>query len=128
MTNEEFVSAIKLSVSDAAASGMIKTLTRPAGRKPSSHLVRLSAWYNQLSQNDQQVLAEVLKEAAEHAVFGFFCVLDGVRAIEDSVEKGVLELYFAKDGEKVLLNDPRQEQLHNLFNTLCHHESEGTEA
>jgi hypothetical protein len=53
------------------------------------------------------------------AVFGFFCVLDGVSAIEDSPEKGDLELYFVKSSQKIRLNDPRQEELHNLFNVLC---------
>jgi hypothetical protein len=127
MTNEEFVAAIKLTVSDAAVSGMIKTLSRPAGRKPSAHLVRLSAWYNRVGHDDQQLLAKVLQEAVEHAVFGFFCVLDGVRAIEDNIEKGAVELYFVKAGEKVLLNNPRQEELHNLFNRLCRHEGEKAE-
>jgi hypothetical protein len=119
MTKEEFVSAIKLAVSDAAVSGEIKTLTRPAGRKPSKHLIRLSAWYNQLSETDQRMLAQALKEAAESAVFGFLCVLDGVTAIEDDLNKGELELYFLKNGDKTLLNDPRQEEMHNMFNALC---------
>jgi hypothetical protein len=70
-------------------------------------------------------LREALREAAEMAVFEFFCLLDGVSAIEDGTDKGELELCFIKGDKKTRLNDPRQEELHNLFNGLC---SVGTES
>jgi hypothetical protein len=118
MTNEEFVRVVKLQTSDSAVSGTIKSLTRPPGRKPSERLVWLSNWYNRLSGEDRAMLREALREAAEMAVFEFFCVLDGVCAIENGPNKGELELYFVKAREKARLNDPRQEELHNLFNAL----------
>jgi hypothetical protein len=65
------------------------------------------------------MLREALREAAELAVFEFFCVLDGVSAIEDDVEKGELELYFVKHGQRIRVNDPLKEELHNMFNALC---------
>ena len=65
------------------------------------------------------MLKEVLSEAAESAVFGFLCILDGVRVIEDVTDKGTLELYFVKSGEKTQLNDPSREEPHNLFNSVC---------
>jgi hypothetical protein len=82
MTKEEFVEVVKLQASDSAVSGTIKTLTRPAGRNPAERLVRLSRWYKLLSNCDQEMLGEALREAAETAVFGLLCVLDGVRALE----------------------------------------------
>ena len=114
MNKEEFVRVVKLQTSDSAVSGTIKTLTRPAGHKPSESLARMSAWY----KNDQEMLREALKDAAESAVFGFLCILDGVRVIEAGPNQGELELYFVKDGKKTLLNDPHQEELHALFNAL----------
>ena len=42
-------------------------------------------------------------------------MLDGVRAIEDEEDKGILKLYFEKDGNRVLINDPDQEFLHDLY-------------
>jgi hypothetical protein len=47
-----------------------------------------------------------------------------VTAIEDDLNKGELELYFLKNGDKTLLNDPRQEEMHNMFNALCPAEDE----
>jgi hypothetical protein len=61
------------------------------------------------------MLHEALTYAAESAVFGVMCVLDGVRAIESGSEKGDLELYYVKGDRKILLNDPQNEELHNLF-------------
>ena len=63
-------------------------------------------------------LAQVAREAAEAALFGVFCVLDGVRVIEDTWDKGDLELHFIKNGNRTLINDPKQEPLHDQFQRL----------
>lgn len=119
MTAEEFVKVLKIQTSDAAIKGTISTLQHPPGRKPHERLVRLSNWYSQLNDSDRQMLRAAIKEAAESATFGFFCVLDGVRVIESTPDKGELELYFVKDMERTLINDPKAEELHNLYNSLC---------
>lgn len=115
----EFVHAIKIQTSDAAVKGVIRCLTNPPGRKPNEHLLQLSEWYNQMDDQDQSMLRKAIREAAEMAVFEFFCVLDGVSVIEDTPEKGELVLHYTKGTEKLLLNNPRGEELHNLFNALC---------
>jgi len=119
MTTEDFVRAVKLQTSDAAVAGTVQCLTEPPGRKPAEGLVTLSKWYKHLPTKDQGMLREALKEAAEMAIFEFFCVLDGVSVIEDTHNKGELELYFVKGAGRTRLNDPREEELHNLFNRLC---------
>jgi hypothetical protein len=119
MTIEDFINAVKIQTSDAAVQGTIKSLMRPPGRKPREQLVQLSKWFNHLSIEDQNMLREVLKEAAEMAVFEFFCILDGVSVIEDTPDKGELELHFIKGAERTRLNDPSAQELHNLYNGLC---------
>jgi hypothetical protein len=118
MTSEEFVAAIKIQTSDAAVAGTITALQRPAGRKPRAKDIELSQWFNKLERGDQEMLGDALREAAELAVFSFLSVLDGVSVIEDSPDKGDLELYFAKGSDRIRLNNP-PEELHNLFNLLC---------
>src|SRR5262245_42919474 len=118
MNPEEFVQAVKIQTSDAAVSGTIALLKRPPGRKPSQRLVRLSDWYSQLDKSNQEFLMEVLKEAADMAVFEFFCILDGVTPIEEGPQKGELELYYVRGGFKTRLNVPEREELHNTFNAL----------
>jgi hypothetical protein len=121
----EFVRAVKIQTSDAAVEGTLRCLTKPPGRKTSEHLVRLSEWYNQLDGRDQGMLGAAIREAAEMAVFEFFCVLDGVSVIEDTPEKGELEFHYTRGAERLYLNDPHGEELHNLFNGLCR---EGSQA
>jgi hypothetical protein len=119
MNREEFVQVVKKRTSDSAIEGTIKQLTAPSGREPSQKSLRLSEWYNRLDEKNKTTLKEALGAAAESAIFGFFCILDGVRAIENTLDKGDLELYFRKGNQRILLNDPHQEELHNLFNALC---------
>jgi len=118
LTPEEFVSVVKVQTSDAAVHGALKIMKQPPGRSPSERLLTLSRWYNQLPEADQHILEAALRQAAESAIFGFFCILDGVRSIENTTDKGGLELYFVKGNERTLLNDQHAEELHNLFNAL----------
>jgi hypothetical protein len=74
----------------------------------------MSRWFLQLSVEDQDMLLEVVNDAVEGVVFGFFCVLDGARAIEARPDQRELELYYVKGEERVLLN-PQGEELHDLF-------------
>jgi len=119
MTPGEFVQALKTQTSDAAVEGTISCLTKPSGRNPGEYLMKLSEWYNRLDCGDQKMLGRAIREAAEMAVFEFLCLLDGVSVFEDTREKGELELYYIKGGERHRLNDLREEELHNLFNKLC---------
>lgn len=116
MTQEEFISAIKLVVSDGSISSVMSVLEEgPPGRSPDKELIMISNWYNDLSKDDKSVILKIVKYAVEMSVFGFLCVLDGVAAIEGYGEKGKLDLYFKKGNENVILNGPDQEYLHDLF-------------
>ena len=123
MTIDEFVKVVKLRTSDAAVNGTLKSMEHPAGRSPSEKKLKLSRWYNQLTESDRIMLRAALREAAKSAVFGFFCILDGVRVIEEPPEKGDLELYYVKGQERKLLNNPNGGELHDLFNGLCEEEA-----
>lgn len=115
MNSEEFVDAIKIVVRDASISGSLKSLTKPAGRKPDRKLVELSTWFNELSDSDKEMLEKVIKYVADISVFSFFSVLDGAAVIENGPDKGDLELYYVKGAEQLLLNEPSN-PLHDIFN------------
>lgn len=115
MNCEEFVNAIKATVRDTAVTGTLALLREPPGRKPRPELLELSGWFKRLNDEDKKMLEMVLMLNADAAVFGFLAVLDGERAIEDTLEKGEFELVYVRDGEKTLLNDPTQEMLHDIF-------------
>ena len=49
-------------------------------------------------------------------LFSLFCVLDGVRTIEEKDPKGEFKLYYVNGEAKVLINDFDKEFLHDLYN------------
>jgi len=118
MTSEEFVRAVKVQASDAAVHGTVALLKRPPGRRPREKDLLLSEWYKRISEPDQRMVQQALKEAAELAVFEFFCVIDGVTVIEDAPQKGELEVYFVKGAERTRVNRPESEELHNLQSAM----------
>lgn len=123
MTRSEFLKALKVQTSDAAIFGTKANFERPPGRRPREQDLKLSDWYRNLSESDRVLVDASMREAAELAIFSLLCVLDGVSAIEDGHDKGDLILHYLKDGEKLLLNDPQAEFLHDGYNRLCQESS-----
>lgn len=115
MNAQEFVDSIKLVVAEGAVESVKTTLHKPPGRNPEFFLKELSEWYNNKNDDDKLKILEVIRLSVESSVFGFLCVLDGVRAIEETQDKGQLVLYFEKNGQQELLNDPSRDFLHDLL-------------
>jgi hypothetical protein len=118
MNAEQFIDVIKKVVSEGSVKGVQSSLTKPPGRKPSENLVAMSEWYNNLNDGSKSMVIKIIREAVEMGIFSFLCVLDGVSAIENGPEKGVLKLIFEKNGQENLINDPKQDFLHDLFNAI----------
>ena len=118
MTTTEFVEKIRQVVYNSTVTGCLSLMQKPPGRKPSPQLAALSQWFNQLSESDKGKVRDVIELAARQSVFGVFAVLDGVRQVEDTESKGILELRHLKDGQSQLLNDPNAEPLHDIFNQI----------
>lgn len=118
MNREEFVKSIKENVRDLSITGMIKNLADPPGRKPDQEMLKISQWYNGLNKLDKEMLFIVIKRAIDQSVFGFFAVIDGVRAIENNLVKGKLELYYNKESVELLLNNELDEYLHDIYKNL----------
>ena len=115
MKNQEFIEAIKLVVLEGSIKAVESNLESPAGRNPSNKLKELSAWYKNLDCDNKEMVSKIIRECMDTSVFIFCCVLDGVTAIEGYGEKGVLKLYYEKNGKSVLLNDPNETELHDLL-------------
>lgn len=115
MTKEEFVKSIDIAVGQATVSDIKSVLETPIGRQPDKKSIDLSNWYNNLSSADKDNLHQVIEKTADMCLFGMFCVLDGVRAIEDSVPKGELVLEFKKDNKSFRLNEEKGMYLHDIY-------------
>ena len=117
MDRENFIEGIKKK-RDYAAEGVEENLKSPPGRKPRIRDVHLSKFYHSLTEEQKNNLQEVIKESIDMGLFSFLCVLDHVSFLEDTPEKTQFELYAVKNGERILLNDFSQEDLHDLYNGL----------
>lgn len=115
MNTQEFVEAIRKSVDEGSVEALKSVLTKPPGRSPKQEWKELSKWYNEGDDDQKSKIISLIKEAVSMSVFSFLCVLDGIRAIENSFDKGQLFLYYEKDKQRVLLNDPDKEYLHDLL-------------
>ena len=122
MNSEDFVERIKLYVRDAAVEDSISRLGKPPGRKPRQGHLNQSEWYNKLSEENKIMLKSIIEEAIDESLFGLLAVLDGVRVIEDGQNRGTLELNYQNQDEKILLNNPDKEYLHDIYNSLTNKE------
>jgi hypothetical protein len=117
MNTEEFILTIKKVVKETTINNLLEELEET--KLPSKKLARMSLLYNKLSLEDRVVLKEIITESTQSAIFGFFCVLDGVRAIENGPGKGRLELWYKNDndGQSHILNNEEVEFMHDIYNS-----------
>ena len=115
MDRERFVDLIRLYVQESAIADTISILSWPPGRRPRQELLVLSTWFNGLAFDDRQNVERVIEETAHAAVFGFLCVLDGCRVIENPPERGTLDLRYHRGEVDISLNDETGSPLHELL-------------
>ena len=111
----KFIAAIRLTVERPAVKSCVSDYDDPPGRRPSDELVELSQWYKSLGDSDKEMLEKAMQDAVHASLFGLFCVLDGVRVIENSEDRGELELWYVKNGVRTQINDPDQNLLHDEY-------------
>jgi hypothetical protein len=121
MNAEEFVSALNLVVCDAAIKDVVSILRAPAGGVRDSRYTNIQKWFSGLSEQDQQNLVSVLEETTDACLFGFCAVLDKIRAFDRARPPGKLELYYVRGEERVLINDPKNDQLNYFAKGLASH-------
>ena len=114
MNKSEFITIIEDVVSTSAIEDTIANLDSPLGRKPDENLVKQSIWFNSLSDVDKNMVKSIISDAVNESVFGFLCVLDGVRSISKSGVSNNLKLTHGN----TLLNDTSNELLHDLYKNV----------
>ena len=75
----------------------------------------MSAWYSSLPDADQKKVLDVAEFAVDTSLFGLFCVLDGVRPIENPPHRGEFSLIYTRDGISQTLSDTSVSALHEYF-------------
>jgi hypothetical protein len=114
----EFVTAVIAIAQNGAKHDILGALAQPPGRSPDPGLVVLSEWFTHLPESEQSHVRSALGLAVRQATYNFLLILDGLVAIEPAGEKGRLELFFEKAGERILLNAPDVQELSYLFKEI----------
>jgi hypothetical protein len=114
MDASKFVEIVKKSVCETAIRDTLRNLEYPPGRRPPRDLLARSEWYKALDENQRSVVRDIVRSSVENAIFGFLSVLDGVRPIETTEERGSFELRFTKGGIEETIS-PSDTFLYELF-------------
>jgi hypothetical protein len=112
---EEFIDALKLSTKMNAVGGSIEQFVKPSGRSPDPDLLRISKWWNGLSEHDQNMAREIMQYAADSAIFGVLTMLDEVGSIGGQIRK--FRLICTDEEGTVDLAEKKGEMLHDLYNS-----------
>jgi hypothetical protein len=119
MTREEFVWGISVAVQEGAVRSAKKDLQSP-GAEPSPWRNELATWFNRLPEAEAEMVLRAVNLAVDVSVFGFLCVLDGVRAIERGEDKGEIRLSYIRRDEETRLNGSGDLDLHDIFHKYMH--------
>jgi hypothetical protein len=77
---------------------------------------RRSEWFNRLTNEDQETLAEILRDCAEKAVWNILCLIDGV----GGAYEGVFEIVAVDSANRRhVLNYQGDDMLHDVFSEVC---------
>ncbi len=119
MDSVEFINNVKSAVENPAVNTILKVLVNP-GKSPTPEQVALASWWAGLCETDKVRVREVIRQVSQHTIYNFLCVFDGLSSIQRLPHSGRLELTFkSNDGQTLLLNNPKSEELHAIYRALC---------
>ncbi len=120
MNSEEYVIAVHKYVASGAVRDTTEVLASPNGRNPPKESVQRSERFNALPIEAKQMCEIAASEAVDAALFGLFCVLDGVRNIDEMIDASRLRLVLETESEEIVLSDNTEFLgLHDIYNSIC---------
>lgn len=114
MNKTDFISNVKSFVRDTAVEDTFENAIDPPGRKTTDIEKAIANWLTNLSPEEIDYVQHLIRAAADEAIFGLLCVIDGVRKFSE--DDGNFLLQFKTDTANFLLNDPKDEYLHDIYN------------
>jgi hypothetical protein len=97
MDKQQFVNALRLHAATMGADSTLRQWEAPAGRSPGQLALDRSRWFTGLADDDRAMVAALAHDAADAALFGVLCILDGARRVDPS-NNVRYELARIKDG------------------------------
>jgi hypothetical protein len=115
LLRERILVGLHRNAGQGAVDAVRRDLTNPPGKEPSADLKEESDWFRGLDEKNKAIALRLVSRGAEMALFGFFCVIDGVSFVDDGPAKGKFEVFFLKAGKRIKLNDEKEEYLHDIY-------------
>jgi hypothetical protein len=114
MTPQNFVLGLKAHVAKSAASE-VDYFRNPPSRNPPEHLKKFSQWFGRLSEEDKNMVGELVRYAKEGELFSILTYFDNLAHL--TREGGKFELFHLDEkGKRIRLNKPDGELLTDIFN------------
>lgn len=123
MTKEEFVVNMIKGVEKTALQSIDQKYSNPQFKWPSSESRELGEWYQRLDDEERCRIEKLAAETASFALYAVLAMLDGLAFLENTPEKGELLLYYEKNGQKVLINDPHEADLTAYYYQIKNNQS-----
>lgn len=114
MKKEDFIKTVRFLLKEKGGVELIDEIENPPGRFPKPEKKELAEWFAGLDENSKKHISKIIDMSIDNSLFGMFCIIDGIRAVENE-NKGQLKLYYERGDEKILLNSEDGEELHDLY-------------
>lgn len=115
MKKEDFVKNIIKYLRVGTFQNIIDNLNDPPGRCPTEKSIVLSEYYKKMNEYDKSNIDKIIMDSVDEAIFGFLCILDGVRPLVENEKYGVLSLRYLQNDDIYYLNDLNDVMLHDLY-------------
>lgn len=112
MIADEFLAAVQR-IRQQAPEDVIGQLERPAGKRPDADWKQCSDWYNSLEDDHKRMVKLIALRGCDHALMYLITLIDGTGSMSVDGEEVYVELYLRHGNQKVLLNPPDTEPLHD---------------
>ncbi len=93
-------------------------LQEPPGRIVSDVEKTRSEWFRHLPDIEKRHIEDIVRIAVQGTIFAILVELDGDGSFSRYDENGMLRLTFEKGEASHLLNDPEDENLHDVYRSL----------
>jgi len=114
VNTEKFVEAVRSHVQEQAENTVVKTITSPPGKRPRELLVKAAEWRSRMTNDEKILLDGIIYESVRVAIFGLFSVVDGVRVVDESIDRFIITA-VQHDGVRVEINADPSVELHSEF-------------
>ena len=117
MNSIEFIEMLRIVVAKSSINAVKTNITTPPGKAPQEKYIIMSSFHNSLNETDKKNIDLIIKESVDTAIFQFLSIIDGVVSIDNN-KGSELKLYYEANFLKTLINDIKEEYLHDIFNAI----------